>query len=176
MLSISTVFLVSGYIAFFYMVKLQEHKHMLLASVLSAFSAAIYLILNEAFTGATVSFIAGIASIVQIALGSPSVLGSLKIRNTVAIIFSIVAVLTLYQKPSDLLPCFAFIQNRILEAQASVQLIRCGAFIGAILWAIYAVMNQLYLMSIIEIAISVYALSYLVKSQETFKPTEILSD
>jgi hypothetical protein len=176
MFNVSIIFLITGYIAFLFVVKLQKHNHMLFANVLCCFLVAIYLVLNGAFTGATISLIAAMASAIQIFLGSSKILGSLKVRNTVAIAFAAIAVLLLYQKPSDLLPCISFTQNRIIEAQGSVPLIRLGVFFGTILWSIYAFINQLYLMAFVEMSISAYALFYLVKSREGLKLTLVFKN
>lgn len=166
---LSLIFLILGYVAFLYVAKLQDHVHMLVANILSCWLVAIYLAINEAYVGASVSTIAGFASLAQILLAKSDVFGTMKVRNTVAIAFTALAVAILYQKPNDLLPCIAFTQNRILEAQGCVQCIRFAIFFGTLLWAAYAFSEQLYLMAFLETTVSVYALTCLVKHSRKLK-------
>ena len=160
----SIIFLITGYIAFLYVAKLKEYKQMLTANILSCWLASIYMVFNGAYTGAAVSGIAGFASIAQILLSSHSIFGTLKVRNTVAIIFAAIAVTILYQKPSDILPCIGFTQYRIFEAQGSTRYIRFAVLIGTIIWAVYAYSQQLYFMAFLELSVSAYAFTCIIKN------------
>lgn len=166
---LSLIFLILGYIAFLYVAKLQSHVHMLTANIISCWLVAIYLAINGAYVGASVSTIAGFASLSQILLVKSGTLGTMKVRNSVAIAFTALAVSILYQKPNDLLPCIAFTQNRILEAQGCTQCIRFAMFFGTLLWAGYAFSQQLYLMAFLEMTVSVYALTCLIKHSRRLK-------
>ena len=136
---------------------------MLIANVFSCLLVGAYLYLNGAIVGGIVSSIAGLASIAQIALNHFKIEGRQTFRNLIASLFTVVAVVILYNKPSDLLPCIAFTQNRLFEAQGKPQLIRLAVFFGTLLWATYAFTHGLYILAIIELAISGYAVFMLLK-------------
>lgn len=175
---LSLIFLISGYIAFLCVAKVSNHVHMLLANIISCWLVAIYLAINEAYVGASVSTIAGFASLSQILLVKSDTFGTMKIRNTVAIVFTAIAVSILYQKPNDLLPCIAFTQQRILEAQGCVQCIRFAVFFGTLLWAGYAFSEQLYLMALLEVTVSMYALGCFIRharASKRIKQAEVVS-
>lgn len=159
----SIVLLILGYLAFFAVLRFEKYNHMLIANVFSGLLVGAYLYLNGAIVGGTVSSIAGLASVAQLTLGHIKVEGQQNLKNLIASLFTVVAVMILYNKPSDLLPCIAFTQNRLFEAQGKPQLIRLGAFFGTLLWAVYAFTHELYILAIIELTISGYAAFMLLK-------------
>ncbi|MBG77961.1 MAG: hypothetical protein CL570_02890 [Alphaproteobacteria bacterium] len=165
------IILALSFTAFMCVVKFKKHHHMLTANVACCSFSSLYLYLNDATIGAIVSGIAACAVITQILLNSTGHKISAQHKNNTAIGFSLLAVMILYQKPSDLLPCIAFTQNRLLEAQGNPQYIRAGVAFGSILWSIYSLAHGLLIMAILEVAIALYALRHLAINRQPKIPT-----
>ena len=130
---------------------------MLMANICSCWLVATYLYMNDAYAGAAVWSIAGLASFSIIIVDMLGLPNAKILRNSIATVFACLAVSILYSKPSDLLPCLAFVQNRFLEARGTEQAVRWGVFIGTSLWAAYAVSHGLYLLAAIEMSVCAYA-------------------
>ena len=169
--NLSLALLIANYLAFICVVRLKQHHHMLMANILSCSFSSLYLWINDAHIGALVSGIAACGIAVQMFLNTPTRSISAQHRNNTAIGFSLLAVMVLYQKPSDLLPCIAFTQNRLLEAQGNPQYIRAGVAFGSLLWSAYSFAHGLVIMGILEATISLYALRLFISHHQPKIPT-----
>jgi hypothetical protein len=169
--------LIFSYLTVIAVANAKQYRKMLFLNIISCWLCGLYLYLNMAYVGASVSTIAGVASLIQLCLPVREAKRNAPVRNGVAIGFATLAASILYSKPSDLLPCIAFTLHRFSEAQENPHLIRLGLIVGGCLWAAYAAHNGLYLFVAIEsitIAFVIYA-TY-VKKIKTEQPAYAVTE
>lgn len=165
-MSLSELFLIFSYLALIGVANVKQYKTMLLLNIASCWLCGVYLFMNEALVGASVTTIAGFANLVQFLLPEKRADTKKDFRNLVAICFSFVAVGLLYSRPSDIFPCCAFTLNRLSEAQGKPQVIRAGLIASGFLWSAYAWHNGLYLFVGIEMVTLLFIIHATIKSRQ----------
>lgn len=155
--AISIILILSLYGLIISMVHFKNHRDILLCNVFTNLIGFLYLYLNDAEMGAYLCVISGTASLIQYFLSEKSDKKLTLIRNTTAIIFSVIGVLFLYETPSDLLICSSLIYIRWSETRSSSQKLRYSAAYSGFAWAIYSLENNLYLMLTGEIFLLISA-------------------
>jgi len=156
---VSVIILIVAYIALLSAVYCKDYKKILTLNTVSCLLAALYLALNGAYVGGSVSALAGIASICQLCMPMQQTRKNTLTRNTIAVLFTVLAVSLLYSRPSDILPCLAHFMNRVCEAQVNEQMVRLGISVSALLWATYGLQNSLPLFALAEGLIGLGAIS-----------------
>ena len=161
----SFLLLLAAYLTLLVAIACKDYKKILALNVFSCLLAAAYLFFNDALVGASISTLAAFGSFSQLCLPKQECKLLKVTRNSIAGFLCMIATVILYSKPSDILPCLAFCNNRIMEAQGNAQLVRLGLAVGGLLWGIYGFYNGLYLYTLAEMLVCVSGLWIYLRTQ-----------
>ena len=157
---IAFIFLAIWFITMMFLPWMQGYKRLLKSTVLLTASFTLYALLQAEYAAASITAISFLAVFAQLLLPESNSLKSKLMRNGIAIFFSVIAVILLYQKPIDILPCLGSAIIRVSEAQQSPIIMKTGYITGIIMWAIFGYYAELYTMFVMQFLI---LFSYLAK-------------
>ena len=140
-----SIILVIGFVFSYSMPHLKDRKNLLFFNVIANFFFAYYFFLVDANAGMIASIIALISSTIQMTFSYGEIDKTAKLRFFMALVMSIIAIITGCNNNTDILPLIAVVIVRMAEAQKSVFLIKCSNIVPIILWIIYTYTNDLYL-------------------------------
>jgi hypothetical protein len=163
---LSFIFLIVWFVAMMLMPWLKAYKSLLVNALIVTSTFTIYAYLKGEYAAASVTAISFLAVISQIVLPSSDKKSSKATRNILAIIFSVIAVILLYEKFIDILPCAGTAVTRLSEAQQSPVIYKLGYVIGIILWAIFGYYAGLYLLCAFQFIILLSYMAHFLTSQK----------
>lgn len=142
---------------------MHNYKHTIIANISLCASFAIYAFLKNEYVAMAMPAIGGLTGIIQLGMPESRSRKHVIMRNIIAVISAVIACTLFYEKPADLLPCLAFVTIRMGEAQQSAAFMKSGFILGAILWLIFGIWVELYLMVALEsIMITIFLYKFLI--------------
>lgn len=155
MQDVSVIFLIIGILSLLAIGWQTDYKKSLAWNMLSATSMAVYLYLNGELLAAMIAMFATMNSAAQYIMPEANDIRLKITRNALAMAAAMGVSAVFYEQPMDLIYCLGFMCIRMGEAQGSAAWMRMGFVAGMLCYAVFGILNGLYLMSGLQLCIMV---------------------